>query len=239
MVDNTARGLAQRAYSIATNPTPMFANIKTNSTTKMTNYTITESDRAVRCDATSGAFSITLPDATTVVGIEYIIKKVDSSTNTITINTTSSQTIDFATTQTLANQYETLIVRANSVGNWSIINYAQGMMGNISRYTETLIDLGSINNATATLNLNNGRIFKMAVTGSTATIAFSNIPIGTVQTSVTLYISMSSAYTVAYPTSVKWNYGVIPTLSTTKVNQLIFVSYDNGVSWFADKVGEF
>jgi hypothetical protein len=53
------------------------------------NITISENQNFVKCDASSGPFTIILcsPDQA-VVGIEYIFKKIDSSSNIITIYNT-------------------------------------------------------------------------------------------------------------------------------------------------------
>lgn len=64
-----------------------------------------------RIEATSGTFTITLPDGTTVaVGKTYSIK--NSGTGTITVATTASQTIDGQLTQTLT-QWDNLVVYWN------------------------------------------------------------------------------------------------------------------------------
>ena len=60
---------------------------------KTANYTLTIDDRLVNCTANS--FTITLPTAVGITGREYIIKNTGSAT-TITIASTSSQTIDGA-----------------------------------------------------------------------------------------------------------------------------------------------
>lgn len=60
-------------------------------TEKTANYTLTATDRLVNCTANS--FTITLPTAVGITGREYLIKNTGSAT-TITIATTSSQTID-------------------------------------------------------------------------------------------------------------------------------------------------
>jgi len=59
-----------------------------------TTYTITAADYMV--DATSGTFNITLPTAVGVAGKIFEVK--NSGAGTITVDTTSSQTIDGAAT---------------------------------------------------------------------------------------------------------------------------------------------
>lgn len=84
---------------------------------KTSNYTITETDYTVNCTANS--FTITLPSATTWTGQTYNIK--NSGNGVITINTTSSQTIDGNASGVLKlNQYDNLTVQSNGA-NWLIL----------------------------------------------------------------------------------------------------------------------
>jgi hypothetical protein len=46
-------------------------------------------------------------------------KKIDSSANTVTVATTASQTIDGATTYTLSNQYDSIVVLSDNA-NWKL-----------------------------------------------------------------------------------------------------------------------
>jgi hypothetical protein len=73
----------------------------------------------VLANATSGAFNVTLPDATLTTNF-YTVKKTDSSTNAVTVNTTSSQTIDGGSTAVLTVQYASITVVSNST-NWYVI----------------------------------------------------------------------------------------------------------------------
>lgn len=79
-----------------------------------TTYTVTANDSTVDC--TSGTFNVTLPTAVGIAGKQYIIK--NSGAGTITVVTTSSQTIDGLTTKKLAT-YSTLYVESNGA-NWSV-----------------------------------------------------------------------------------------------------------------------
>ena len=70
-------------------------------------------------DATSGNLTITLLTAVgRVRGVT--VKKVDSSANTVTVDTTSSQTIDGALTAVLTSEGESIDVVSDNA-NWSII----------------------------------------------------------------------------------------------------------------------
>jgi hypothetical protein len=83
---------------------------------KTANYTATISDYTINC--TANTFTVTLPTAVGVTGRIYVVK--NTGTGVITIATTSSQTIDGATTQTLATQYASYTVQSDGA-NWIII----------------------------------------------------------------------------------------------------------------------
>lgn len=93
------------------------------SVAKTANYTATISDSTIRCDASGGAFTITLPSAVTVgAGKRYMIKRTDflASSNLLTIATTSSQTIDGATNEYLRSGTH---LKVESDGaNWIVID---------------------------------------------------------------------------------------------------------------------
>ncbi len=78
-------------------------------------YAVLTTDYQIECTANS--FTVTLPTAVGVTGQIYSIK--NSGTGTITVATTSSQTIDGQLTQTLT-QYDNLMVMSNGA-NWIIL----------------------------------------------------------------------------------------------------------------------
>lgn len=72
-------------------------------------------------DCTSGgAYNVTLPTAVGITGRIYRIKNSQAA-STITIATTSSQTIDGVTTKSLTTQYSLLVVQSTG-SNWIVIN---------------------------------------------------------------------------------------------------------------------
>jgi hypothetical protein len=96
------------------------AGLKTKLATKTANYSVLVSDYYLRGDATSGAITLTLPTAVGFSGQTHIIKKIDSSANAVIIATTSSQTIDGATTLSLLTQYNSVTLVSNGT-NWDVI----------------------------------------------------------------------------------------------------------------------
>ena len=85
--------------------------------TKTANYTLTSSDYTVV--ATSGTFTFTLPTAVGCTGRIYNLKNTGSGV--ITINTTSSQTIDANASGALTlNQWDNLTIQSDG-SNWIIL----------------------------------------------------------------------------------------------------------------------
>lgn len=91
-------------------------------------YSPTATDHTIACNPVEAGFSVTLPTAVGRTGKIYVIKKVDSGANIITVATTSSQTIDGATTRTLPRQYDAITVQSDG-SNWIIISYVPGRNG--------------------------------------------------------------------------------------------------------------
>ena len=78
--------------------------------------TLDATDHTIEC--TANTFTITLPTAVGCAGREYEIKNM--GTGVITIDTTSSQTIDGTLTAIIALQYGVLKVKSNGA-NWMIM----------------------------------------------------------------------------------------------------------------------
>jgi hypothetical protein len=89
-------------------------------TSKTANYTATVNDSVILCDATSAGFTITLPASATNTGRKYVIKKTDTSANTVTIDGNASETIDGATTVNIGTQYQSITIVCDG-SNWWII----------------------------------------------------------------------------------------------------------------------
>lgn len=157
-------------------------------TTKTTTYTITASDRVIRCDASGGAFTVTLPAAGNS-GRTYEIIKVDTSDNAVTIAGDGAENIDDANTLALKRKYQSAELVDNGTG-WNITSsrlrvdsFVRLSGGNghgstntvIRRFTTTVEDVGdaityadsSTNGATFTVN-EEGIYFISVADGRTA-----------------------------------------------------------------------
>jgi len=98
------------------------SNIAFSSNSASGNTTLTQTDgiNVTLVNATSGAVTITLPSAVSNAA-SFIIKKTDSSTNAVTIDGYSTETIDGSTTYILNDQYNYVELVSNGT-NWVVTN---------------------------------------------------------------------------------------------------------------------
>jgi hypothetical protein len=87
---------------------------------KTTNYTATAADEYILCDASGGAFTITLPTAVGINGKLFTIKKTDSSGNAVTVDGDGSETIDGALTKLISAPYDAMKIISDNA-NWHIV----------------------------------------------------------------------------------------------------------------------
>jgi hypothetical protein len=88
--------------------------------TKTANYTATGTDYTILCNAVGGAFTITLPAAASSTGLLLNIKKIDTSTNTVTVDANSTELIDASLTKVLNSSYQNITVHCNGTG-WYVL----------------------------------------------------------------------------------------------------------------------
>ena len=84
-------------------------------------YTAVETSSDILADATSGAITINLPAAVGISGRIYTIKKIDSSSNAITIDGYGAELIDGAANNNeIDTQYDLLTLECDGTG-WHIV----------------------------------------------------------------------------------------------------------------------
>lgn len=104
-------------------------------TSKTAAYTILASDDVVLGDTSGGAFTLTLPPASSNSGKVYVIKYVDSGfVNALTVDGDASETIDGSTTTTLNTNGETLRIVSDG-SNW--VTLSRTNIGNWVSFTPT------------------------------------------------------------------------------------------------------
>ena len=91
-----------------------------SSITKTTTYTATEDDNTILCDASGGAFTITLPAAAGVTGQRLTFVRTSSSGNVV-IDGNGAETINGAATKTITTQYGAITIQCDGTG-WYILH---------------------------------------------------------------------------------------------------------------------
>lgn len=96
------------------------AGISTATTAKSDDYTANNLDSTITADATTKAITVTLPSAKDISGRQYLVKKIDSSTNAVTIATIDNQTIDGSPKLMLPAQWNYVTLQSDG-NNWLVI----------------------------------------------------------------------------------------------------------------------
>lgn len=122
-------------------------------TSKTTTYTATAADDIILVSDAGGSWTLTLFAASGNTGKMLQIKKTNSSTNTVTIDANSSETIDGATTVKLSTQYEYFTIVCDG-SNWHIVDHFCSTAW--TAYTPTLTG-SSVNPARGTTSVDNAR----------------------------------------------------------------------------------
>ena len=82
-------------------------------------YTMLTSDFGILANASAGAFTVTLPAASNT-GMLVFIKKIDTSTNVVTVSRAGTDTIEGATAEKLATKNKSFTLIAGGSGVWYI-----------------------------------------------------------------------------------------------------------------------
>lgn len=90
---------------------------------------------------------------------------------------------------------------------------------------------GTTKNVTnSTINLAQGNVFTKTVS-TDITFIFSGVPTNTAAT-FNLILTNGGAYTIAWPSSVKWEGGEVPEFSSEGTDILTFLTPDGGTTWY-------
>lgn len=89
-------------------------------TTTAASYTATTSDHVIRCNATSGNLTVTLPAAASCSGLILHVKKVDATAYYVRLDGNSSETIDGDATFDLLLEGENLMIQSNGT-SWDVL----------------------------------------------------------------------------------------------------------------------
>ena len=176
-------------------------------------YTVQKEDHTVLVNATSAAATITLPPAGSKAFPFVVIKKVDSSTNTVTIDAAGSQTIDGATSVVLRNQYAAAILHADGT-EWRWLTAPSSVTGVVALTPGTTVTFAP-DQTTAVLTLTPAQ-------SETINATTTNAVKGRIYT-LQITTSGTSSYTLTFSTNFK-STGTLATGTTSaKVFEVQFV----------------
>lgn len=82
-----------------------------------------------------------------------------------------------------------------------------------------------------------GNVHTVTITGGAVTVTFSNPPASGTAGSLTLIVTNGGSQTVTWPAAVDWAGGSAPTLTTSGVDVLTFITTDGGTTWFGFAAG--
>lgn len=116
--DAATKNYVDSGSAILTNKTIHGLNLAISS--KTANYTLIATDHTVLFDATSGNRTATLPAAAGATGRVYVVKKIDSSANIVTVDPNGSETIDGASTKVLSTPWESVTIQSTG-SSWVIL----------------------------------------------------------------------------------------------------------------------
>ena len=105
-----------------------------------------------------------------------------------------------------------------------------GPSGSGSGSTETAVNLGSSLSGTVNINLSSGTYFYGTITGAT-TFTVSNIATSGTVSSFTLELTNGGSQTITWMTGSKWPSGVVPSLTVSGTDLLVFLTRDGGTTW--------
>lgn len=178
-------------------------------------YSIGANDYIVT--ATSGTFTTTLPTAVGITGRTYIVKNY--GTGTVTLGTTSSQTIDGATTQTLSTQYSGYQVTSDG-SNWQVTG---SFGGGATPTLQQVITAGATLTGTNTIALGTGNL---TFSGTTGLVSFGP----TVGAGLVISTHVQGAAPSSSPPSIAAGAGAgtSPTISLTGGDQSGVISVTTG-----------
>lgn len=161
------------------------------------------------------------PTATNVVsGNNMLSDAVDSSLDAATGGTAATpKAVKAAYDLAASKASDDLVVHIrNNETIEDVKTFLQGPYGTTSAMTTSEVDLSK------------GVVFSKIISADT-TFTFINVPSGRAAT-LNIILTNGGSAAITWPTSVKWTDGVAPTLTSSGVDVLTFMTPDGGTTWY-------
>lgn len=218
-------------------------------------YTVTvdDSTKLITVDASSTGLTVTLlASATAGDGFEVSVKKIDSSSNAVTVDGNGSETLDGSATYVLNDQYETVTLRCDA-SNMHVLSTRREPLVNdpspqlaatlacvdkilnrpvIEDYGETINAIGDFGGGSQDIDLTSGNVASATISTAESTFTFSNPSASGVLCSLTIILTNGGSQTLNWPASVDWEAGSAPTLTSSGIDVLTFFTADAGTTWY-------
>ena len=152
---------------------------------------------------------------------EGLILTGQGSTSDVTIKNDADTTVISVATGTTS---------VTSVGTW---NFSDQVISKpiLKDYGETHNAIGGTGGGTQDIDLEDGNVVSATVDTSTNTFTFSNPTASANGCSFTLILTNGGSQTVNWPSSVDWAGGTAPSLTSSGVDILTFLTIDGGTIW--------
>ena len=180
-----------------------------NSRTVTNNYTVQPEDHTILVNATTAAVTITLPPVGSHRYPFVVVKKIDSTTNTVTIDGAGANTIDGALAVVLRNRYGTATLHADNV-EWHWLNSSATATGTQALTAGSTVAFAP-DQTTTFFTLTPGE-------AETINATTTNAVKGRLYT-IKVLTSGTSSYTLTFST----NFKVTGTLATGTISAKVFV----------------
>ncbi len=190
--------------------------------TKTASYTLADTDATVVFNTASSALTATLPTAVGRAGRRFVVKKLGGATaNPLTIATTSSQTIDGATTEiiSVAGGFRELI---SDGANWHIIG------GKVEPVIVTATS--PANGGTLTLDASVGSVYRVATSVAGFILAAPTNPIDA--DSLNVEITPTVAFSLTVNAAILLTAGIVSPISVPANKKLFLGLRTVGSTWY-------
>ena len=212
---------AETATSNASSSAQAAANSKTAAETAASNASSSAS--AAAGSATSATNSKTAAETAASNASSSAQAAANSKTAAETAKAaaeTAASSID------MSNYYD----KTASDNKFAVKNDAELSGTTKGNFIENVQALGSLSAAT-TINCINGSVVTATISAA-LTFTFAASASATTCRVLTLILTNGGAYTITWPTSVKWAGGTAPTLTASGKDILHFITVDNGATWY-------